>query len=54
MTEVLISVLVFAGLFVAYGWLNRGGDRFRGCGHCDGSCADESECKVYDLGEYRR
>jgi hypothetical protein len=53
MIESVLTVVACAALFAAFGFMNRGRDGSFGCGHCDGTCADESECKVHDLGEVR-
>lgn len=47
----LLTVLACAALFIGYGFMNRGREESHGCGHCDGTCADESDCKVYELGD---
>ena len=51
--EVLLTVLTCSALFVAFGFMNRGSEAARGCGGCDESCVDESECKVFDLGDVK-
>jgi hypothetical protein len=51
--EMLLTVLTCSALFVAIGFMNRGRDEAEGCGHCDGACVDESDCKFLDLGDVR-
>ena len=49
MIETLLTVAACAALFAAFGFMSRGREGTFGCGQCDGTCADESECKVSTL-----